>query len=154
MGFRSPAFPGEGAPGLAASGEVGRSIPEAAVAVVVYACGEFMAGDVLTPFEPLPVIMAEASGEPQFEDPARVVFGELGRVTGTANQLMVIDHGYSQGAVRGQRVTLFRRSLPDRGPVVRIGDGVVIAVRPQSATIRIDRSNDVVEVGTLVALHR
>jgi len=31
---------------------------------------------------------------------------------------------------------------------------VVVAIRPQSATIRIDRSNDAVEVGTLVALHR
>jgi len=127
---------------------------ESSVAVVVYACGEFFAGDRLAPFEPLPVVMADRTGEPQFEDPAKVVFGELGRVTGTAHQLMVIDRGYSQGAVRGQHVTLFRRTLPDRGPVVRVGDGVIIAVRPQSATIRIDRSNDVVEVGTLVALHR
>jgi hypothetical protein len=134
--------------------QVAETTTDSAVAVVVYACAEFMAGDGLTPFEPLPMLMAETAGEPQFEDPARVVFGELGRVTGTANQLMVIDRGYSQGATRGQRVTLFRRSLPDRGPVVRIGDGVIIAVRPQSATIRIERSNDAVEVGTLVALHR
>ena len=127
---------------------------ESSVAVVVYACGEFFAGDGLTPFEPLPLIMAETPGSPQFDDPAHVVFGELGRVTGTANQLMVIDRGYSQGAVRGQRVTLFRRTLPDRGPVVQVGDGIIVAVRPQSATIRIERSNDSVDVGTLVALHR
>ena len=134
--------------------QVVETTSESAVVVVVYACGEFMAGDALAPFEPLPLVMADVAGEPQYEDPAQVVFGELGRVTGTANQLMVIDRGYSQGVVRGQHITLFRRSLPDRGPVVRIGDGIIIAVRPQSATIRIERSNDVVEVGTLVALHR
>jgi hypothetical protein len=134
--------------------QVVEATAESAVAVVVYACGEFMAGDGLTPFDPLPVVFADSTGEPQFEDPAQIVFGELGRVTGTANQLMVIDRGYSQGVARGQRITLFRRSLPDRGPVVRIGDGIIVAVRPQSATIRIDRSNDAVEVGTLVALHR
>jgi hypothetical protein len=98
--------------------------------------------------------MADSVGEPHFDEPASIVFGELGRVTGTANQLMVIDRGYSQGAERGQRVTLFRRSLATGGPVVRLGDGVIVAVRPQSATIRIDRSNDVIEVGTLVALHK
>jgi hypothetical protein len=75
-------------------------------------------------------------------------------VTGTANQLMVIDRGYTQGVVRGQRVTLFRRSLTSGGPVTRLGDGVIVAVRPQSATLRINRSNDAIETGTLVALHR
>lgn len=134
--------------------QVVEASPESSVAVVVYACAEFMAGDGLTPFEPLPVVMADGAGDPQFEDPARVVFGELGRATATANQLMVIDRGYSQGVVRGQRLTLFRASAVSGGPATRLGDGVVIAVRPQSATIRIDRSNDAIETGTLVALHR
>ena len=100
------------------------------------------------------MLAPDASGEPQFGDPAQVVFGELGRTTGTTHQLMVIDRGYAQGVVRGQRITLFRPALASGGPVVRIGDGVVVAVRPQSATIRIERANDAVEVGTLVAVHR
>lgn len=134
--------------------QVVEASPAVAVAIVVYACAEFMAGDGLAAFEPLPVLAADAAGEPQFEDPARVVFGELGRATGTTNELMVIDRGFSQGVVRGQRFTLFRHSLANGGPVIRVGDGVVVAVRPQSATIRIDRANDAVEVGALVALHR
>ncbi len=134
--------------------QVVETSPESAVAVVVYACAEFMAGDGLTPFEPLPVVTVEAAGDPQFTDPAKVVFGELGRATATANQLMVIDRGYVQGVARGQRFTLFRSSVVTGGPATRLGDGVVIAVRPQSATIRIDRANDAIEVGTLVALHR
>jgi hypothetical protein len=134
--------------------QVVETSPAVAVAVVVYACAEFMAGDGLAAFEPLPVLAPDASGEPHFDDPARVVFGELGRATATTNELMVIDRGYSQGVVRGQRFTLFRHSAADGGPVIRVGDGVVVAVRPQSATIRIDRANDAVEVGALVALHR
>ena len=35
-----------------------------------------------------------------------------------------------------------------------IGNGVVIAVRPDSATFKIERSTDAVSVGDLVALHR
>ena len=134
--------------------QVVETAPATSVAVVVYACAEFMAGDGLVPFEPLPVLAAEESGEPSFEEPAHIVFGELGRATGGTNQLMVIDRGYSQGVVRGQRFTLFRHSVVSGGPVIRVGDGVVVAVRPQSATIRIDRANDAVEVGALVALHR
>jgi hypothetical protein len=134
--------------------QVVEASPAVAVAVVVYACEEFMTGDGLAAFEPLPVLAPDASGEPSFDDPARIVFGELGRATGTTNELMVIDRGYSQGVVRGQRFTLFRHSAATGGPVIRVGDGVVVAVRPQSATIRIDRANDAVDVGALVALHR
>lgn len=147
---RIPEYGGQAA-GLV---QVVETSAETSVAVVVYSCAEFMAGDGLVPFEPLPVLMAESAGEPQFADPAHVVFGELGRATATANQLMVIDRGYSQGVVRGQRLTLFRASVVSGGPETRLGDGVVIAVRPQSATIRIERANDAIEKGTLVALHR
>ncbi len=127
--------------------------PETAVVAVVYACGEFEAGDAIAPFDPMPVVTADALGEPEFDDPAHIVFGELGRVTASSNQLMVIDRGAEQDVSRGQRVTVFRRSVPG-GPVVSIGDGLVVAVRPQSATIRLDRVTDAIEAGALVALHR
>jgi hypothetical protein len=38
--------------------------------------------------------------------------------------------------------------------VSRIADGIVVAVRENSATIRIERSTDAVTVGDLVALYR
>lgn len=128
--------------------------PETSVVVVVYACGEFMAGDALEPFDPMPVVTAQAEGSPQFGDPARIVFGELGRVTSGPQQLMVIDRGFNQGVARGQRLTIFRRSMGERGPATSVGDAIVVVTRPQSATIRIERVSDVVEVGDLVALHR
>jgi hypothetical protein len=125
-----------------------------AVAVVVYACGEFMAGDAIERFEPSLVTAPQPQGEPQFDDPAHVVFGELGREMGTPRELMVIDRGFSRGVVRGQRITIFRRSHGSQGPVVRVGHGTIMAVRAQSATMQIDAANDAVTVGDMVALHR
>jgi hypothetical protein len=128
--------------------------PATSVAVVVYTCGELYAGDFLEPFDPLPVLSARVSGAPRFEDPARIIFGEHGSSMGAPKRLMVIDRGASNGAERGQRLTVFRRMQGDRGPVSTIADAVVIAVRENSATIRIERSSDAVSVGDLVALHR
>jgi hypothetical protein len=134
--------------------QVVQTTAESAVAVVVYGCGEFMAGDAIQPFDPQPVVTAQAAGEPQFDDPAHIVFGELGRELAGPKQLMVIDRGLTQNVTRGQRFTVFRRSLGDHGPVTRIADGIVMVVRPQSSTIQIERVSDVVSVGDLVALHK
>jgi hypothetical protein len=59
-----------------------------------------------------------------------------------------------QGVERGQRLTIFRRPQGASGMPLTIGDGVVIALRADSATIRIERATDAVQVGDLIALHR
>jgi hypothetical protein len=128
--------------------------PATSVAVVVYTCGELFAGDTLEPFEPLPVLSAGPAGAPRFDDPAHIIFGEHGHSMAAPRQLMVIDRGTAHGAERGQRLTIFRRVQGDGGPVSTIADAVVIAVRENSATIRIERASDAVSVGDLVALHR
>lgn len=124
------------------------------VAVVVYTCGELFAGDTVEPFDALPMWTAQGLRTPQFDDPGHIILGDHGQTLGAPRQLMVIDRGAAQGAARGQRLTIFRRSLGERGPVIQIADAIIIAVRPESATIRIERSSDAVTVGDLVALHR
>jgi hypothetical protein len=124
------------------------------VAVVVYACGELFAGDTVEPFDALPMCAAQGLRTPQFDDPAHVIIGEHGQTLGAPRQLMVIDRGAAQGAERGQRITIFRRSLGDQGPVIQVADAIIVAVRSESATIRIERASDAVSVGDLVALHR
>lgn len=124
------------------------------VAMVVYACGELFAGDAVEPFDALPMWTAQGLRTPQFDDPAHVILGEHGQTLGAPRQLMVIDRGAAQGAERGQRITIFRRSLGGQGPVVQVADAIIVAVRPESATIRIERASDAVSVGDLVALHR
>jgi hypothetical protein len=68
--------------------------------------------------------------------------------------MMVIDRGIMQGVQRGQRLTIFRQAPGSPGTNVTIGDGVIIAVRADSATLRIDRTVDAITVGDMVALHR
>lgn len=134
--------------------QVVETSPLSSVAVVVYTCGELFAGDVVEPFDALPLMTAGALGAPHYDDPAHIVLGEHGQTLGAARALMVIDRGASAGAERGQRITVFRRALGDRGPVRAIADAIIVAVRPESATIRIERTSDAVSVGDLVALHR
>jgi hypothetical protein len=127
---------------------------ETASALVVYVCGELYAGDSVEPYIPQPAFFAVSAGSPHFEEPARITTGENGRTAASGGQMMVIDRGIMQGVQRGQRLTIFRRSGVIDGVPVTIGDGVIIAVRADSATMRIDRATDAVMVGDLIALHR
>ncbi|MCA1585423.1 MAG: carboxypeptidase-like regulatory domain-containing protein [Acidobacteria bacterium] len=124
------------------------------VAMVVYACDELMSGDDIEPFDAVPQLAEGARGAPQFDEPAQIIFGDEGRTIGAPRQLMVIDQGANQGVVRGQRLTIFRRPRDSRGARSTIGEGIVVAVRLDGATIRLERTSDAVAVGDLVALHR
>ena len=125
-----------------------------ASAVVVRACAEIVAGDSIERYVKQPAFFAVAEGRPYFDEPAKIAFGEHGQSAASAGQMMVIDRGVMQGLLRGQRLTIFRRPTGLDGPPLKIGDGVIIAVRSDSATIRIDRTTDAVIVGDLVAMHR
>ncbi len=143
---------GEEAAGLI---QVVETRPETSDAVVVYACGELMAGDGIEPFDAMPMWTSIEPGQPQFDDPAKVILGDHGKIMGSARDLMVIDRGTSQGAQRGQHLTIFRRTLGERGPVSTIAEAIIISVRADSATIRIERTTrDAVTVGDMAALHR
>ena len=128
--------------------------PHSSVAVVVYLCGEIYAGDAVERFLPQTAYMVVMDGAPTFNDPAQIIIGEDDRGTAAKGQMMVIDRGVMQGVQRGQRVTIFRRPSVQDAPPMTIGNGVVIAVRPDSATFKIEGATDAVMVGDLVALHR
>ncbi len=127
---------------------------DSSAAIVVYLCGELAAGDTVEPYIPQPAFFAVSPGTPRFDEPARITTGESGQTAAASGQMMVIDRGIMQGAQRGQRLTIFRRPRGQEGIPLTIGDGVVVAVRADSATIRIERATDAVMVGDLVALHR
>ena len=124
------------------------------VALVVYVCGELIAGDTVEPYIPQPAFFAVSAGTPRFDEPAQITTGESGMTAASVGQMMVIDRGIMQGAQRGQRLTIFRRPQGAGGMPFTIGDAVIVAIRADSATIRIERSTDAVLVGDLVALHR
>lgn len=120
-------------------------------AMIIYACGEILAGDSIEPYVAQPATVTIEDGTPNFDDPARITFGEEDRSAAAAGQMMVIDRGLMQGVKRGQRLTIFRRggSFP-----LPIGEAIIVAVRPDSATIRIAQTSEAAVVGDLVALHR
>ena len=125
-----------------------------AAAVVVYACDELLPGDRLAPFTPEPVRAPEPAGKPAYDRAARIVLTDEGQMSGAPRRLMVIDQGTSNGVRVGQRLTLFRPTRSGaRGPAV-IGDAVVVAVRTDSATIRVQHSTDVIAMGDSAAPQR
>jgi hypothetical protein len=117
-----------------------------ATAVVVYACDEMMIGDFLAPFRPEPIRPAEAVGAPVFDKATRLLFADAGQMLGSTNRLLVIAQGARDGIETGQRLTIFRRSSATPAPVI-LGDAVVVAVRRESATIRVERTVDVIFLG-------
>ena len=127
---------------------------ESSVGFVVYACGEIFAGDVIERYVSQPAFFAVSAGQPQFDEPAKITIGEHGSQVAGGGRMMVIDHGIMQGVQRGQLLTIFRRPVGMEGAPLTIGAGVIVAVRADSATIRIEKATDAVMVGDMVALHR
>ncbi|MFN8057818.1 MAG: hypothetical protein U0Q12_01540 [Vicinamibacterales bacterium] len=118
----------------------------------VYTCKEIVQGDGLYPYE-TPASASPADGTPDFEHPARVLFGDDGRTIGGEWQEMVIDRGSDGGMVVGQRLTMFRRTFGESGPRSEVGVAVVVATEPESATIRLEHSRDAVHIGDFAAPH-
>jgi hypothetical protein len=127
---------------------------QTAVAVVIYACDEILPGDRLASFTPEPLRSPAPPGTPDYRNAARILFPDTGHMLGAPRRLMVIDRGTESGVRVGQRVTLFRRRLSGGGSPTLVGDAVVVAVRADSATIRVERITDAVFSGDLAALQR
>ena len=149
-GLADGAAKGEHTAGLLQIVSVGE---RTSTAVVVYACSELMPGDFLASFNPEPVRTPEPAGVPDYDDAARVLFADAGQMLGAPRRLVVIDRGGDYGIRVGQRVTLFRRASTRATPRI-IGDAVVVAVRADSATIRLDRVTDAISLGDLAAPQR
>jgi hypothetical protein len=138
---------GEHSAGLVQIVEAGEG---SSVAVVVYACDEMRKGDFLASFKPEPTRDPDPQGTPAYYDPARILFADEGQTLGAPQRQMVIDRGTDRGIRAGQRFTLFRQRSGALKRAVA-GDAVVVAVRTDSATIRLDRVTDVVMAGDWVA---
>jgi hypothetical protein len=124
------------------------------IAVVVYACDELMPGDFLASFTPEPIRIPDPVGIPAFGAAARILFADAGQTLGVPRRLMVIDQGREDSIRVGQRLTLFRRRAWDASKPDVVGDAIVVAVRTNSATIRVERANDAISSGDWAAPQR
>jgi hypothetical protein len=123
-------------------------------AVIIYACGEILAGDMLEQFLPQPAAFTVSEGTPRFDQPAHIDFAEFDRNAVASGQMIVIDCGWMQGVQRGQRLKIFRRRVDGGQLPLIIGEGIVMSVGQNSATLRIDQTTDAVYKSDLVALSR
>jgi Carboxypeptidase regulatory-like domain len=149
--FRVPRLAGTGSTGVHSAGlvQIVAVSERSSIAVAIYACDELRTGDFLASFRPEPIRPPEPRGLPDYGDAARILFADEGQTLGTPGRQMVIDRGSERGIRVGQRLTLFRRR-DARGPT-SVGDAIVVATRIDSATIRVDRVNDVISSGDLAA---
>lgn len=120
------------------------------VAVVVYACDEFRNGDFLASFKPEPIRDPDPPGTPAYYDASRILYADEGQTLGAPRRLMVIDRGTDYGTHVGQRFTLFRPKRGTAKPDI-VGDAIVVAVRTDSATIRVGRVTDAIAAGDWAA---
>ena len=127
---------------------------QASVAVVIYACDEMMPGDRLASFKPELLRTPAPLGTPDYRYAARILFPDLGQLVGASRRLMVIDQGAASGVRVGQRVTLFRRRVSGGSAPSVLGDAVVVAIRIDSATIRVEHVTDAIVFGDWAAPHR
>ena len=123
---------------------------------MIYACDELMLGDWLAPFTPEPMRAAGAGRHAGLRRRrAHSLRPTADRSIGAPGRLMVIDRGQQQRRpASGQRLTLFRPRSRRSAPAHVVGDAVVVAVRLDSATIRILRATDVIAFGDWAAPQR
>lgn len=124
----------------------------AALARIDHACDGFIKGDYLEPFNaaPMPTAIA-APGAPKFEDMGRLLFGNDGRRTFANGDLIVINRGSEQGVTAGARLAIFR-DVKTGGPLVPVGQGIVLTVGAGTATVIADRVRDVLLAGDWVGM--
>ena len=138
---------GEHSAGLVQIVEAGE---RSSMAVVVYACDELREGDFLASFKPEPIRDPDPLGTPIYYDAARILFADEGQTLAAPERLMVIDQGSDRGIRAGQRLTLFRQRAGTARRAAA-GEAIVVAVRADSATIRVLQVIDAIAAGDWVA---
>ena len=144
---RAGAGTGEHTAGLV---QIVSATAHSAVGVVVKACNEIMRGDFLASFEPERVRTPEPIGATMFDAAIRILFADAGQMMGAPGRFLVVDSGREQNIQLGQRMTLFRRDHAADVPFV-LGQAVVVGLRADSATLRIERANDAIMFGDWAA---
>jgi hypothetical protein len=139
-----------------------------ATATILHACDGILLDDYLEPFV-APMIAARPlpGSMPVYENMGHIMTGVEGLHTAAPGNVMTIDRGSNTGVVMGQRYVVFRdkrkehldmtgKSKPfvavaSNAPLVEIGEVLVIAVRPDDATVQVVASKDAITKGDLVA---
>jgi len=140
-------------------------------ATIVHSCEGILVDDYLEPFtEPMVPARPMAGNVPQYDNMGHIMTGIEGLHTAAAGNYMTIDRGTNAGVVVGERFLVFRdkRDLMvetdghsetfaaaiKTAPLVEIGEVMVVAVRPDDATVRVTVAKTAVTAGDLIAALR
>lgn len=126
----------------------------AALARIDHACDGFLEGDYLEPFTAaaLPATVS-APGDTAFGDMGKLLFGNDGRRSFANGDLIVINRGSSHGVTAGARLGVYR-DVKSGGPLVPVGQAIVLTVGADTATVIADRVRDSLTAGDWVGLQK
>ena len=126
----------------------------AALARIDHACDGFLKGDFLEPFAAasLPTSV-EAPGDTKFDDMGKLLFGNDGRRSFANGDLIVINRGSSHGVTAGARLGVYR-DVKSGGPLVPVGQAIVLTVGADTATVIADRVRDSLTAGDWVGVQK
>ncbi|MEO5740819.1 MAG: hypothetical protein ABIS29_09530 [Vicinamibacterales bacterium] len=137
-------------------------------ATVLHACDGILFDDYLEPYV-APMIAARplAGSTLQYDNMGHIMTGIEGLSAAAPGYLMTIDRGSNSGVVLGQRYIVFRdkrdphldltgrskafATMARNTPLVEVGEVLVVAVRPEDATVQIVAARDAISSGDLIA---
>lgn len=139
-----------------------------ATARILHACEGMMLDDYLEPFvSPMIAAQAVPGTLPQYSNMGHITTADENMQNVGTGQMIGIDRGSSGGVALGQRYLVFRdkrRMRNDRReysetyvqnaqqlPLVEVAEVLVVAVRPDDATVQVTVAKDTVSTGDFIA---
>jgi hypothetical protein len=140
-----------------------------ATATVVHACDGILLDDYLEPFTAPTIAARVAPGStPQYANMGHILTSDEGfENVGYSSHMINIDRGSDLGVMLGQRYLVFRdkRGMINESPeyskaylrsanqvpLVEVGEVVVVAVRPDNATVEVVTAKDAIATGDFIA---
>jgi hypothetical protein len=128
------------------------------IAQVVSACSDIQLGDVLLPFEPIPIPLVRRTAAmtvcdvPNGKTTGQIVHSPDHALALAQHTLVFLDIGEKDGLAPGDFLTVFRTRTAAGAVRTVLGEAAVLVTRPRSSLAKIMISRDVMEVGDLVEL--
>jgi hypothetical protein len=128
---------------------------EMSLATISHACETVDVGDYLEPFG-LPSVPrpSSATGVPERGNYGHVLSGQDRRTSFGLNDYLLIDRGSSQGVAVGARFVIYRDKRTPGNFLFEIGEGYVVDVKADTATLHVLRAIDAITAGDYVGMRK
>jgi len=128
---------------------------EMSLATISHACETVDVGDYLEPFA-LPSIPSpsKATGVPERGNYGYVLSGQDRRTSFGLNDYLLIDLGSNQGVTAGARFVIYRDKRTSGNFLFEIGEGYIVDVKADTATLHVLRAIDAITAGDYVGMRK